>query len=160
MIRTHPPEQELSLCLPTAILTTVRTFVLHALCPLEAHRSTLRTHEFQDFFKSLSAARHDAPGLLEDRPLVARARRLAGVNGRGEARAVRVANRPLARWAMHVPIGAQADQGVAAGLRRAVRVGCVGVALREEALRGEAILGGAHECIESDLVAALGLGLG
>ena len=131
----------------------------HALCPLEAHRSTLRTHEFQDF-KSLSAARHDAPGLLEDRPLVARARRLAGVNGRGEARAVRVANRPLARWAMHVPIGAQADQGVAAGLRRAVRVGCVGVALREEALRGEAILGGAHECIESDLVAALGLGLG
>ena len=97
------------------------------------------------------------PALIEDRLLVARARRLAGVDGRGETGAVGLANRPLARWAVHVTIGAQANQCSSAGLRRAVRVVCVGVALREEARRGESIASGAHERVESGLVAALGV---
>ena len=69
-------------------------------------------------------------------------------------------NRPLALRAIVITIGAQANHGRADGLRRAGRVLRVGVALREEALRGGGAIGrGAHERVESGGVAALGLGL-
>ena len=111
-------------------------------------------------FKSMSFSRRALPRApraprTEVRPLVARARWVAAVNGRGEAWAVGLAKRPLALRAVVVSIGAQANHGRADGLRRAGRVLCVGVALREEALRGGGAVGrGAHERVESGGVAA------
>ena len=78
-------------------------------------------------FKSMSFSRRALPRApraprTEVRPLVARARWIAAVDGRGEAWAVGLAKRPLALRAIVVPIGAQANHGRADGLRRARQI--------------------------------------